>query len=112
MKPSDFPSGPEAEREAMEIVKRHLAEMEPQLRFQRKLYRSIAWGNFVKSPVGRFIGSVVIFVVSRAGLIVVLGAAYGAYHFLFGQGWLGTSVCLLIWFLLASLYVGVTRGKR
>jgi hypothetical protein len=39
-----------------------------------------------------------------AGFAVVLGAAYAAYHYLFGHGWLGTSACLFIWIILASLY--------
>ena len=39
-----------------------------------------------------------------AGVLIVLIAAYAAYYFLFGRGWLGTSACLLVWFLLASLY--------
>lgn len=38
------------------------------------------------------------------GVVIVLAAAYAAYRFLFGRGWLGTSACFLIWFLLASLY--------
>jgi hypothetical protein len=42
--------------------------------------------------------------VKLAGVAVVLGAAYAAYHYLFGHGWLATSTCLIIWFFLASLY--------
>lgn len=38
------------------------------------------------------------------GFVIVLAAGYAAYRFLFGRGWLATSACLLIWFLLASLY--------
>jgi len=44
------------------------------------------------------------------GVMIVLAAAYAAYHFLFGKSWLGTSACILIWFLLASLYKPGPRG--
>jgi hypothetical protein len=46
-----------------------------------------------------------------AGFIVVVGAGYAAFHFLFGHGWLGTSACILIWFLLASLYKPHPRAR-
>jgi hypothetical protein len=39
------------------------------------------------------------------GFALVIGIAYTAYHFLFGRGWLATSACFLVWFLLASLYL-------
>jgi hypothetical protein len=38
------------------------------------------------------------------GILIVLAAAYATYHWLWGRSWLATSFCLLIWFLLASLY--------
>jgi hypothetical protein len=44
------------------------------------------------------------------GVAIVLGAGFAAYHFLFGRGWLSTSVCFLVWFLLASLYKPSANG--
>lgn len=45
-----------------------------------------------------------------AGFVAVLAAGYAAYRYLFGHGWLGTSACIFIWFLLASLYKPKPRG--
>jgi hypothetical protein len=44
------------------------------------------------------------------GFLIVLAAAYAAFHWLFGRGWLATSSCLIIWLLLASLYKPGPRG--
>jgi hypothetical protein len=44
------------------------------------------------------------------GVLIVLAAAYGAYHWLWGRGWFATSLCFLIWFLLASLYKPRLQG--
>ncbi len=46
-----------------------------------------------------------------AAFLLVLAVGYGAFRFLFGRGWLGTSACFLVWFLLASLYVSAARSR-
>jgi hypothetical protein len=38
------------------------------------------------------------------GLLIALAVGYAAYHWLWHHGWLGVSSCLLIWYLLLSLY--------
>ncbi len=38
------------------------------------------------------------------GILIVLAAAYAAYHWLWHRGWLGGAACFVIWFMLASLY--------
>ncbi|MFB3812827.1 MAG: hypothetical protein ACE14L_01850 [Terriglobales bacterium] len=42
-------------------------------------------------------------VVKMIGLLVILAAAYVAYSWLWGHGWLAKSACLLIWLLLGIL---------
>jgi hypothetical protein len=54
-------------------------------------------------PVGILI-VLALAVMKLVGILIVLAAAYATYHWLWGRGWLATSACFLIWFLLASLY--------